>query len=171
MTHVRRTLYQSRAYLLIIIAVLTWPAISEAGRRIAESRAWRDLTGQTPFYSVTVTRAGLIDRGAELSGEMVKRRCEYAGLSAYVRIGPAWVRARIDTRPEDAVRPPGDRPSLPDAQLWGPWVIEWRGPPNPFGWAIYAHHRCPDGPQVNLFAAGVWPTIRHAPQDHEIHQQ
>lgn len=98
MTHVRRTLYRSRTYLLIIIAVLTWPAISEAGRRIAESRAWRDLTGQTPFYSVTVTRAGLIDRGAELSGEMVKRRCEYAGLSAYVRIGPAWVRARIDTR-------------------------------------------------------------------------
>ena len=157
MTHVRRTLHQSRIYLLIIIAVLTWPALSEAGRRIAESRAWRDLTGQTPFHSVTVTRSSLTPRGAELSGEMVKRRCEYAGLSAYVMIGPAWVRARIDTRPEDAVRPPGDRPSLPQAQLWGPWVIEWRGPPDPSGWAIYAHHRCPDGPQVNLFAAGIWP--------------
>ena len=171
MTHVRRTLRQSRIYLLIILAVLAWPALTEAGRRIAESRAWRDLTWQTPFHSVVVTRASLTTRGAELSGEMVKRRCEYAGLSAYVLIGHAWVWARIDTRPEDAMRPPGDRPSLPQAQLWGPWVIEWRGPPDPSEWAIYAHHRCPDGAQVNLFAAGDWPTIRPAPREHETHQQ
>ena len=157
MIHLREALARGRAYLAIICVVLAWPIITSVWHHVGESRVWRDLTGQTPFHSVTVTRSAQMPRGAELSGEMVKRRCEYAGLSAYVRVGAAWERAVLDTRPEDARRPTGDRPSLPEAQLWGPWVIVWGAPDEPSRWSIYAAHRCPQGLQVNLFASGGWP--------------
>lgn len=150
-------LRRNRNLVVVALLALLIGSLHPLFDRLAETRAWRDLTARTPVHSVTVTRASLTPRGAELAGEMVKRRCEYAGLSAYVRIGPVWQRAQIDTSAEDTVRPPGDRPSVPGAQLWGPWVIVWRPASAPEAWAIYAHHRCPEGPQVNLFAAGRWP--------------
>ena len=157
MIHLREALARGRTYLAIILLVLALPVAVETWHHVSESRAWRDLTGRTPFHSVIVTRAALTPRGAELSGEMVKRRCEYAGLSVYVQIGPAWRRAVLDRSPEDARGPTGDRPSLPEAQMWGPWVVVWAADDPPSKWAIYAHHRCREGMQVNLFAAGVWP--------------
>ena len=157
MIHLREALARGRAYLAIICVVLAWPIITSVWHHAGESRVWRDLTRQTPFHSVTVTRSALTPRGAELSGEMVKRRCEYAGLSAYVQVGPAWKRAALDTSPEDASSPTGDRPSLPEAQMWGPWVVVWAAADTPAKWAIYAHHRCSEGMQINLFADGGWP--------------
>lgn len=157
MMHLREAIARGRVYLAVILIVLAWPAVAASWQHLSESRAWRDLTGRTPFHSVTVTRSALTPRGAELAGEMVKRRCEYLGLSAYVRVGEAWSRAVLDTSPEDAHRPAGDRPSMPEAQLWGPWLVVWQAPPTPSRWSIYAHHRCREGLQVNLFAAGDWP--------------
>ena len=147
----------NRSLALVGALVALAAALHPVAARLMESRLARDLTHRTPYHSVTVTSADLTDRGAALAGEMVKRRCVYAGLSAYVRIGPVWERAQIDTTGEDTVRPPGDRPSVDGAQLWGPWVIVWQPPPAPEAWAIYAHHTCPEGGQVNLFASGAWP--------------
>lgn len=157
MIHLRDALCRNRPYILILSFVLLWPLFAAQVQHLTETRWWRDATARTPFHSVTVTSSEATATGARVAGEMVKRRCEFAGLSAYLRIGAVWERSALDTTPEDSTRPPGDRPSLPDAQLWGPWVIVWTGPPDPAEWAIYAHHRCPEGPQVNLFAAGRWP--------------
>lgn len=63
MTHLREALTRGRAYLAIILLVLAWPVAVETWHHVSESRAWRDLTGRTPFHSVIVTRAALTPRG------------------------------------------------------------------------------------------------------------
>ncbi|MFB2530725.1 hypothetical protein ACEYYA_00990 [Paracoccus sp. p3-h83] len=127
-----------------------WPAIGE-------TRLARDLLLRTPFLAVAVTESQVLPRGIKVSGHMVKRRCDYRALSAYVLSGDRWRRALIDTSPEDAVAPGGNRP--PGSQSWGPWLIEVRGGVVPTAWRIFAHHLCPEDrgvAQVNLFAQGEW---------------
>lgn len=142
---------------LALMLFLALPVLFSALNHATEARWYRDLVAITPFHGVTVSDIRSTARGAAVSGQMIKRRCEYVSLSAYIRNGLVWERAAIDTSPEDQKRPPGNRPSLPDAQLWGPWVILWSAPPVPLDWVIYAHHRCPEGDQVNEFARGPWP--------------
>lgn len=157
MTETLEAIRRNAALTLVGCIALLLGALHPLLDRLGETRAWRDLAARTPFHSVTVTVADLVPGGAVLAGEMVKRRCAYRGLSAYIHAAGVWQRAQIDTAPEDARRPPGDRPAVPGAQLWGPWVILWQSPPVPVEWAIYAHHACPEGLQVNLFARGAWP--------------
>lgn len=142
--------------LLVTVAIIIVPLLTH-GVEISETRIFREVMGRMPFANVTVTGQKLTGGEMAVWGTMVKRRCEYRGLSAYVERGGVWVRAWIDTRPEDTLRPGGDRPASPDAQTWGVWSIRILPPdPAPRSWRIFAHHLCPRGPQVNLFAQGEW---------------
>lgn len=160
MSNLRSTMRHTRPYLLIFAVSLALVAMQALSHMLAESRTWRDLTGQTPFHSVTVDDVSLDDLALSVSGTMIKRRCDIVRLSAYVvRSSGVAVRVAIDTAPEDATRPQGNRPALPDAQYWGPWVLRPLDVDPPQAWSIYAHHNCPDETteSVNLFASGDWP--------------
>ena len=124
---------------------------------LSDQRWWRDITGQTPFYAVVVTSTDITPEGLRLSGEMRKRRCEFDGLSAYVLVDGTRYRTSLDTSPEDAERPGGNRPPAAGPQAWGPWLIKWVGR-HPESWSIWVRHQCPGErvPQENLFAKGEW---------------
>ncbi|MER5171577.1 hypothetical protein [Thioclava kandeliae] len=144
-------------YVLAAIAVL---AVAEPWIRQAQSsRAWRDFTGQTPFVAVTVTAQNVTPEGLQLMGDMIKRRCEYRGLAAYVIIGGKGYRTVVDTSPEEELRPPGSRPPNRRAQPWGPWEIKWSAEKAiPESYELWAYHQCPGEKtvQTNLFASGKW---------------
>jgi hypothetical protein len=160
MSSTRDALARQKTPALILAGVLflgLWPAAQE---NLYDARWFRDLAHITPFHSVSVTEADLTPEGLMLEGEMVKRRCEFAGLTAYVtRLDGRRHRTFLDTAPEDGQRPAGNRPPSPRQQLWGPWIIFYGGPQVPLSWEIYASHDCPEEklPQTNLFAAGDWP--------------
>lgn len=157
-SEVMRAARRSGDLVALIVAVLVLVPLWPWMERASETRLWRDLTGQTPFHSVTVDGRDLTPEGLAIWGQMVKRRCEFVDLTAYVRAGNRWSRVVLDRSPEDSARPPGDRPALPDAQEWGPWVIR-SGIPAPEAWAVWARHKCPGEAvsQQNLFATGDWP--------------
>ena len=131
--------------------------IAPAANMISETRWWRDATDLTPFSDVVVAHQQIVPTGLEISGTMLKRRCEYLGLDAYVTLHGIRYRTAIDTGPEDAKRPGGSRAPTRGPQAWGPWVIEWSGQV-PQAWSIWARHQCPHEPvpEVNLFARGEW---------------
>ncbi|MDO5621198.1 MAG: hypothetical protein Q4G24_06985 [Paracoccus sp. (in: a-proteobacteria)] len=140
------------------LGVLIVPALDSL-TPIRETSAYRAATGRSPFAGVTVTSIEASGPTLVVSGHMVKRRCEFLSLSAYVERNGAWERAWVDTSGEDASRPVGNR--SPGGQSWGPWAVRVTPPgPTPDQWRIWAHHRCPeDGglTQSNLFAQGPWP--------------
>lgn len=156
MTKTKAALCRHSDWHLVVLCALAlfilWP-------RLAEVRVIRDVLGLTPFHSVTVEAVSPGAHGVMISGTMVKARCEWRGMSAYASDAEGRrERVQIDLQPEDAIRPPGNRP--PGAQEWGPWEIY--APPTigqPIRWEVHAHHRCPviAVNQINLFASGDWP--------------
>ena len=163
-----REAYRRTAYLRWIIAVLVvliyLPGIYIT---LEESRTYRDLIGITPFYRVQIADQVLVPDGILVSGSMIKRRCEFDGLSAYVTTAAGRFRAQVNTRPEDRLRPTGNRPPSPDAQLWGPWLISADVMLHEItAWEIYARHICPEnnGVSDNLFARGPWADVAAGPQ-------
>jgi len=143
--------------LLAMAAVSGFPAARDA---LSEYRWFRDITMQTPFHAVTA-EAELVDGGLAVRGTMVKRRCEYRGLRAYVvRADGLRVPVALDESPETEVWGGGSRPPSRAAEAWGPWVISAPGYGRAAKWQIFALHLCPDGRvQVNLFAAGPWSPV------------
>lgn len=132
--------------------------ISPLAREISSTRWWRDVSGQTPFYSVKVTVQDITPEGLRLMGYFVKRRCEFRGLTAYVRVDGIKHRARVDTSKEDGGRP-YSRPPASGLQAFGPLEILWpMTRPKPDQWSIWARHMCPGETitQTNLFAKGLW---------------
>jgi hypothetical protein len=156
----RETFRGHRWHLAALAVLAMWGLGPEFNSWLIESRPARDLLGMTPFHHVEVSRIDLDPDGVLIAGEMIKRRCEFVGLSAYVRFADGMrERTRLDTTPEDVRRPGGDRPASREGQAWGPWLIlrpvhsaraVW--------WQVYAHHRCPGDTvvQTNLFAEGPW---------------
>jgi len=151
---------------LVVICLIAGAAIAApvAYYRVTESRLWSDIQARTPFHSVHTTVVTLSpDNTALVSGDFIKRRCDFQKLTAYVTTPQGEERAAISTEPEDAIRPTGSRPSNPLAQLWGPWEIRANTSPVPSAWSIYAHHICPETSLTvtNLFAEGRWPKEKH----------
>ena len=93
-----------------------------------------------------------------LQGTMVKRRCTFADLSAYITGAQGRERAWLDKSAENKRRPSGDRPASDTPQAWGPWTIRHSGPPAT-KWEIITVHNCPEGQQTNVFASGEWPKV------------
>lgn len=143
----------------IVFGVLLLLVMLPVYRNLIETRFYRDVTFATPFYAVVVTHLDVGPDGLTLNGEMIKRRCEYQSMDAYITRGLLNERVILDTAPEDGQRPTGNRQPSPKAQLWGPWLIKVSATlPPPDTWEIYANHLCPDGQiQHNLFAEGAWP--------------
>ena len=147
---------------------------------IKQSRMYRDIMGQTPFYDVEVYSSVVSSTGIIVQGEMKKRRCEFGSLVAYTLYAvSANKRTYVDTSVEDnRSNTKGNRPPSKDAQSWGPWRIVSLGVPSPDGWEIYVTHTCPvlgtDGVplvdkqtqtvltklETNLFASGKWETTK-----------
>lgn len=140
--------------LVVAVAIFILPSLSN---HLMESRWFRDVARLTPFHSVTVDDTHLTDGGALVVGQMVKRRCEYHHLTAYVIFSNGYRRrVHLDTSPEGG--PQGNRPSSRSSEAWGPWKIVAAGR-GIARWEIFAHHKCPERGtiQSNLFATGDWP--------------
>ncbi|WP_406735900.1 hypothetical protein [Thioclava sp. GXIMD4215] len=157
--HIKGALRANRLPIWVLAVIIVLAVAEPWIRQAQSSRAWRDFTGQTPFVSVSVTGASVTPEGLQAMGDMVKRRCEYRGLAAYVIIGGTSYRAVVDTSGEDDLRPPGSRPPNRLRQPWGPWLIVWSAEKAiPERYELWAYHQCPREKvvQVNLFASGDW---------------
>jgi hypothetical protein len=149
-----------RRNFVMIVLLLTMAAISgfpAARDALSEYRWFRDITMQAPFYAVSA-EAEPVDGSLTVRGTMVKRRCEYQGLRAYVvRADGLRMPVPLDVSPETEVWGGGSRPPSEIAEAWGPWVISAPGHGRAERWEVFAFHRCPNGRmQVNLFADGPW---------------
>ena len=153
--------------------------------KITESRKYRDIFMLTPFTDVVVHTVDILPSGAEILGELRKRRCTFdtqgEGLIAYVLFHDAPKRRTIvNTDVEENFSGVNvDRPPSSDVELWGPWVIKYASDqPTPDNWEVYAGHWCPiinnatgkpfihtvTGKPIlkferNLFAQGSWKTL------------
>lgn len=148
---------EGRMWLFVVAGFIL---IAAWNNGLNESRVVRDFLGRTPFYDVEVQHVEKVENGLVLSGVLTKRRGQFLGLSAYVKINGVNYRTMIDTSPEEEMRPPGNRPAVEGAQAWGPWVIKWNdAATRPDGWSIWVSHKLPefDAPRVNRFASGKWP--------------
>ncbi len=157
MINTRAALRQNFAMIVLLLTVMVISGFSAAWDALSGKRWFRDITMQTPFYSVTA-EAEPVDGGLAVRGTMVKRRCEYQGLRAYVvRANGLRLPVALDVSPETDVWGGGSRPPSEMAEVWGPWVISAPLFGHAAGWEIFAFHLCPNGRvQVNLFAAGPW---------------
>lgn len=152
--------------------------------QITESRIWRDITNQTPFYDVKVYSSSIQPFGLLLNGEMKKRHCIFdetgRGLIGYATFfGHPKSRVFVNTDIEDTMAgAKGNRPPSKDAVSWGPWFLMYKSDrPLPDGWEIFAGHWCPvldpetgkplidrrtntvvNKFETNLFAHGPWAT-------------
>ena len=119
--------------------------------------------GITPFTDVVVYGTVAEPTGIIIQGEMVKVRCDYSAMVAYVKVkdGPRF-RFPVDTSVEDGRGVSGNRHPSADTQGWGPWKIHYSGGlGRAEAWEIWVDHvKCPSKPteQRNLFAAGDWET-------------
>lgn len=144
-------------WIIFIIGILSF--MPTVYLKLEDNRTYRDLIGITPFYGVTVDSQQMVSDGLLVTGTMIKRRCTFDGLSAYVTTKAGRFRVSVDTAPEDGQRPAGNRPPSPLPQLWGPWRIDFEGVIDPVThWQIFAHHDCPERTTIadNLFAEGDW---------------
>ncbi|WP_406870273.1 hypothetical protein ABEB22_10825 [Thioclava sp. 'Guangxiensis'] len=157
--HIKTAIRANRLPIWVLAAIIVLAVAEPWIRQAQSSRPWRDFTGQTPFVAVTVTAQNVTPEGLQLMGDMVKRRCEYRGLAAYVVIGGTSYRAVVDTSAEEELRPLGSRPPNRLKQPWGPWEIVWPAAKAiPERYELWAYHQCPREKtvQVNLFASGKW---------------
>lgn len=117
--------------------------------QIAESRAYRDLLGLTPFKNVHVTYALVDGDSIVVQGDLVKVRCDKLVAIAYTRYNghPVQVaRFYVDDEPEGT---PPNRPAMEDAQAFGPWRIVSRIP-SPDRASLVTIHKCPEGTSSNV---------------------
>lgn len=147
------------AVVIFLMGALSRTASDPIDVWLDDQRWWNDATQQTPFYAVHVTKQELTPRGVSLMGDMIKRRCEWTGLSAYVKVNGLLYRTIVDVSGETKIRPPGNRSPTPEPQAWGDWLVLWPiKRDRPTSWQIWAEHQCPDESttRVNLFAKGPW---------------
>lgn len=158
MNNTRASLRNNLPMIGILLAVTIISGLSAMWDSMSDRKWFRDLTLQTPFHGVSA-QAQPVPGGLAVRGTMIKRRCEYQGLLAYVVRGNGLrVPVALDVSPETDVWGGGSRPPSETAETWGPWVIIAPLNGHAAGWEIFAVHLCPDGrTQVNLFAAGPWP--------------
>lgn len=155
MSNVKETLKHNLSFIFFAMLMISIGLLGNIQQRLEEMRTWRDITRATPFYQVEIINKQNIENGVKVSGTFIKRRCEFIELSSYVKIKDTWYRIKLDTSPEDNGSPKGNRPAIDEPQNWGPWILKWEGS-TPTDWAIYAHHYCMEGNQINLFASGKW---------------
>lgn len=148
---------------------------------ITETRAYRDLVGQTPFYDVLVTEVIIKDKYLITAGEMKKRRCSFDtdgnGLVGHIGYADSpYMRVAVNTQPEDTLSGliNRSRPASSVAENWGYWILTNPIDKQPISWEIIAGHWCPiydkngntilnpetNEPvlvfETNLFASGLW---------------
>lgn len=140
----------------LVLVFATSPTIQAT---FMESRAYRDFMLLTPFYNAKVIHASVSSDLAslQLDGTLVKRRCNFVSLSAYVTKGEFSYASELVLEYTDDNRRVTNRPPMDKAQHWGPWVI-MSPVQNPEAYSIFVMHICPNTriPQTNLFVAGPW---------------
>ncbi len=157
LAHTKSAARRAKEPALIIVIALMLGLYPSLSNHLMESRWFRDVARLTPFHSVTVDDTQMTDGGVLVMGQMVKRRCEYHRLTAYVIFSNGYRRrVHLDTSPEGGAQ--GNRPSSRSSEAWGPWKIVAAGR-GIVRWEIFAHHKCPERGtiQSNLFATGDWP--------------
>lgn len=101
--------------IVLLQAVTVISGFSAAWDALSGKRWFRDITMQTPFYTVTAEPEP-VDGGLAVRGKMVKRRCEYQGF------GPIWFapmvcaflsRWMFRRKPPSGAAGRGPRPKLP----------------------------------------------------------
>ena len=159
MINTRAALRQNLLMIVLLLVAMVISGSSAAWDALSANRWFRDITMQTPFYEVTV-EAKPVAGGLVVRGTMIKRRCTYQGLRAYVvRASGLRLPVAPDLSPETDVWGGGSRPPSELAEAWGPWVISAPVFDHASGWEIFAFHLCPNGRvQANLFVAGPWPS-------------
>ncbi|QBR35770.1 hypothetical protein ETW23_06045 [Leisingera sp. NJS201] len=119
MINTRAALRQNLTMIVLLLMVAVISGFSAAWDAFSGKRWFRDITMQTPFYAVTV-EAEPVSGGLVVRGTMVKRRCEYQGLRAYV-VQASGLRfpVALDLSPETDVWGGGSRPPSEIAEAWG----------------------------------------------------
>lgn len=142
---------------LIIFLGMFWLMAPAFFPAMTEHRTYRDVLGITPYHSVEVRSQKVVGDGLIVEGVMVKRRCAFWSMEAYVILpGSTSYRVDVDTSKDKR----GNRAPSYSRQTWGPWKIPWTGN-LPASWEISTEHVCPDEslPQVNTFAEGAWKDV------------
>lgn len=158
MDNTKDALRRSPALFYVIIAITIFSVFSNYAR-LSEQRWYRDFTRATPFHSVVLNNSALSEEGLLISGEMVKRRCAFQDLRAYlVFASGAQLPVKVNTSTEQVRWGGGDRAPSPNTQAWGAWLLEWSGATSPVSFDVYAIHQCPGEMirQTNLFVHGSW---------------
>lgn len=120
------------------------------------SPTFRALVGMQAYDHVEPVIVAYDDRNLTLRGTLIKRRCTFVSVSAFVTGVQGHELVWLDMAEETARRPTGNRPISDTPQAWGPWTIRHFGPPA-VDWEIVTVHDCPEGEQTNVFAYGDWP--------------
>ncbi len=120
------------------------------------SPAFRSLVGMQAYDHVEPVIVSYDESTLVLEGTLIKRRCTFASVAAFITGNKGHEQAWLDKSAETTRRPSGNRPISDTPQAWGPWTIKHYGPPA-VDWEIITVHDCPEGPQTNVFAHGDWP--------------
>ena len=141
------------------------------GRMLYEQRWFRDATAQSPFYDVTVNSQVVFDNSITISGDFIKRRCQFDSMSGYIlHVMDGEVHRQkifVNTEPAKLLTGEVDPENIhytpsDDPIIWGPWLLSLQADSsvNPIGWEVWVAHQCPESLllQQNLFAEGDWIT-------------
>ena len=156
MHNLRQAVRQNGLFVAVAVLLCLIAMASSLRHHLAESRFWRDLTGQTPFAHVVVEQVTATARELVLSGTLVKTRdCKTLGapVAQVVRANVAYA-ARFHAT--EATGTPASRPPGPLPQAFGPWIIS-----SPIPWPervrLYRTHLCSGEAQTNLVFEIPWP--------------
>lgn len=130
-----------------------------------QNKKWyRTLFNIIPFTNVYVHRTILEDNTLYIEGEMVKLRCTFSSLVAYIydEHGLGY-RIPLNDKVEASKNKNSNRPASKKAQKWGPWSITIPEDLRDIkftSYEVFAYHiDCPNKEQekqVNSFVEGPW---------------
>ena len=143
-----------------VTAVVVIVSLAQGAWRVylQPSPTFRAWVGMQAYDSIEPVIVAYDDTSLTLRGTMIKRRCTFESVSAFITGAEGYERAWLDNSVETARRPDGNRPVSDTPQAWGPWTIRHYGPPAT-NWEIVTVHDCPEGSQTNVFAKGDWPKV------------
>jgi len=156
MPNTKRVVERSGGPLVILALILVYGVGNALVHTVTDSRAWRDITRQTPFRDVQITRVTATALEFTATGSLVKSRdCPTFGAPiAQVLKEGVLLPAKFLSRETDDT--PDSRAADPRRQAFGPWVIV-----SPVPWperaVMHRKHRCGSDVQTNKVFDLAWP--------------
>jgi hypothetical protein len=156
MPNTKRVVERSGGPLIILALIMGYGLFNALAHMVTDSRLWRDVTHQTPFRDVRITRVTATALEITTTGSLVKDRdCSTFGapIAQVLKDGLLRPAKFISREGEDT---PASRAADSRRQSFGPWVIV-----SPVPWpdraVMHRQHLCGNVVQTNRVFDIAWP--------------